>query len=381
MIWSFFFSGFDVMWTKLVAGEECLGAPYIYIDLHGGDSDDPSDTNQIFMYSRNGCDLGTILSEEVESNLNEPRGLVITKSSGKVIYFANANKDDSFIGKTTFSKDGCNANNQLDSYSVYIPGSTPGLQHPYGILEIQEENLLFVTNQNTNNIMWFDLDTGEPKSSPTALYAIENNIRNESLHISPSFKYKSIPDEYRKVGRNLRKQKGKHKHDTKNRSKHSAKSSTSDVSYGTFHQFDDVSNEDVRSLSYDPDRKLIFVAKEEDGVIVFDYEGNIQTVIDNYGSIGLFYSKERSSLFVGSKDDDSVKEYLIPSFELYQVFTGDEIDHPAGLSVHNGNTVYVLSQNTYSIVAIDVFSGEMKTIVNNLASEGEALILGDAPCE
>ena len=125
---------------------------------------------------------------------------------------------------------------------------------------------------------------------------------------------------------------------------------------------------------------MIFVAKEEDGVIVFDYEGNIQTVIDNYGSIGLFYSKERSSLFVGSKDDDSVKEYLIPSYELYQTFTGDELDHPAGLSVHNGDTLYVLSQNTYSIVAIDVFSGEMKAIVKNLVSEGEALILGDAPC-
>ena len=72
VIWGFFFLGIDVMWTKLVAGEECLGAPYIYIDLHGGNSDDPSDTNQIFMYSRNGCDFGTILSEEVESSFPFP---------------------------------------------------------------------------------------------------------------------------------------------------------------------------------------------------------------------------------------------------------------------------------------------------------------------
>ena len=386
LILVFAFSGLQRTSSRLVSADnECLDAPYIYIDMHGGDSDDPSDTNQIFMYSRNGCNLGTILSETIESQLNEPRGLVLS-SAENMLFFANANKDDSFIAKTAFSKSNCNANNQVDSFSVYIPGTTPGLVHPYGVLEIKEENLLFVTNQDTNSIMWFELDTGKPKPPPTALYARENNIKNETLHINPTLKYKSIPDEYRKVDRKLRKghkHKGHDKHEKKHKSKHhkdkfSIKSSSSE---GIFHQFDDVESQDVRGITYDPSRQLIFVSKEADGVIVFDYEGNIQTVIDNEGSIGINYSIERSSIFVGSKDDDSVKEYLVPSFKLYQTFTGDEIDHPAGLDVHKGTTIYVLSQNTYSIVAIDIFSGEMTTIVKNLSSEGEALVLGEGPCQ
>ena len=105
----------------------------LYVTFHGGSG---SGVNNIQSYTMSGRSVKSIVSNP--SGLSELRGMNIFNGS---LYFANADKDNSFVGVL---------NNVCGG--SFSKAFSNGLLHPYGVAGIASSNRLYVSNQDNNAI-------------------------------------------------------------------------------------------------------------------------------------------------------------------------------------------------------------------------------------
>lgn len=295
------------------AAGACMGPPYLYLTLHGGQ--DKGDINNIQIWSRDGCYLGEALHGRTE--LNELRGMVLY---GDSLLTANANKDSSMI----IQYGGACSKESLREMRVVIPTDTPGVDHPYGLAI--DRAYLYITNQGTNSVLRFQLTTGEPAPVAPAVYA-EDGCDPEDSWCYP----------------------------------------------GSFHQFDPRSD-GVRGIAIDAGRGRVYVANKDEGVLVLDNDGYHVGMINVDKPIGVAYCAARDSLIVGSKGDDTVLEYDVRTHEVRGEFSHKLLSHPAGLTCY-GASAFVVSQDEGMILEIDLDSGDTTVVVEGLEDVGEQLLL------
>lgn len=383
--------------------KRCLGSPYLLTTLHGNSPkyNQKPYLNQAYMYTRDGCELGKVFTKSIQSKLHEPRGLSYDKNTGR-LYIVNAYKKDSWVGVTNAldrfpliysesedddDKDDDDDDDEDDdssegnvlaidpsahnrhqlhsavpyfepylqrlkgtggtkikplyhSLEIFVPPSTEGLKHPYGIYTSHTRGIMFVTNQDTNNILWFDLASGKPLPTSEGM-KIKQQVQGEAGEQHQLY------------------------------------------AAGTFYQGNDSKSKyRFRDIVMDEDRGLVFASKKRSGVLVFDMNGFINYVIQkNIGqAIGLAYSPIRSSLFVGDVLSKDIKEYSVPDWRLLNTIELSKhgINHPAGIAIEDdGKVLYVSCQIERKLARVEVDSGKVDIISTGLLDEIENLILVD----
>lgn len=289
----------------------CLGPPYLYLTMHGGEGD--GDVNQVYIYSRDGCPLGEALEEYTE--LNELRGMALW---GDSILLANANRLDSFIVQY---KGACRSMESMKEMRVIVPFGTPGIDHPYGVTT-DRISYLYVSTQGSNSVYRYYLTTGE------------------AAPVSPALAAKGVQD---------------------------------DDYPGLFVQFDQ-DKDGTRNVAWHPDQRLLFIANKDEGVVVFDEDGYEQGRLNADKPISVSYCEGRDSIFVSSKGDDSVSEWDPRTLQRLGKWKDRKLSHPTGLVCHEGS-LFVVSQDENSILEVDLESGKVWVVVDKLDDKGEQLIL------
>jgi len=292
----------------------CLGPPYLYLTMHGGE--DKGEVNQVYIYSRDGCALGEALEEYTE--LNELRGMALW---GDSMLLANANRQESFIVQY---KGACRSMESMKEMRVIVPFGTPGIDHPYGVTT-DRVRYLYVSTQGSNSVYRYFLTTGE--AAPVSPALAEEGVKDEDYP-------------------------------------------------GLFVQFDQ-KTDGTRNVAWHPEHKLLFIANKDEGVVVLDEDGYEQGRLDADKPISVSYCEGRDSIFVSSKGDDSVSEWDPRTFERLGKWKDWKLSHPAGLVCHEGS-LFVVSQDKNSILEVDLESGKVWVVVDELDDKGEQLILSHA---
>ena len=141
---------------------------------------------------------------------------------------------------------------------------------------------MYISNQGTNAVLRFELTTGEPADVAPALISRDGR---------------------------------QHGHYP-----------------GLFAQFDPRSD-GVRAIAVDHRRHLVYVADKDEGVAVFDEDGNRLTTLKVDKPIGVSYCTSRDTVLVGSKGDNTVTEWDPETHELLNEYSHERLSHPAGKSI------------------------------------------------
>lgn len=248
------------------AGGCLLAPPYFYISFH----------NTIQIYTKNGCSLN-ITNDYYNHFIQQPRGMLIRQRDLSLLI-----TDASLNYITAFSN--CH-NNKLRTFLLNYNYS---FNHPYGITQFQDS--LWITNQNSNNVVLLNAQTLEP---------IKEFI---------SFK----------------------NHNNKN------------------------NNNGVRGVAADNDGNLWVASKHDNTLYKLNgITGEILQKIHVSKIIGVYYCNTTNLLFVsGYKKVVSIKvesgqivhRYHLPKHET----------HPTGMVTYNGELLYVLGQKTNSLYSYSI---------------------------
>jgi len=191
--------------------------------------------------------------------------------------------------------------------------------HPYGVSI--NDDIFYVSNQDTNSLLRYSLASGKPLPLPIAL--------KNSAYPPGTFAI---------------------------------------MKKGT-----------ARGITLDGEKRL-YVANDLDGVIVYNISsGYINHTIEIPRPIGLFYDFITNLLYVGSDDTNpTVISFVLPSMNLKQVFSDSKMTHPSGILVYN-EILYVLSNDNKKLIAFDVATGKkIGTIISKFPDKPEQIIL--SPC-
>jgi len=121
---------------------------YALITFHGGD--DVLDTNNILAYSLpKGKFEHSLINDSVTGHLKEMRGMVYDNVTQK-LFFLNAHKTNSYLA--VFVLHSCNETVTVTNFT------DQNLYHPYGITMSPHGDALYVTNQDTQNIIRVAID-------------------------------------------------------------------------------------------------------------------------------------------------------------------------------------------------------------------------------
>jgi len=274
-----------------------------------------ADINNVRKYTRDGCDLGNVLV--YNPDLSELRGMMLMKT-GELLVLNAYKKDSAVLQYGSCDDDG---HRRFEQVVFSRAAHNKAMEHPYGIA-LGPDGYIYVSSQDTFTVLRFQLD-GSPGPRPKAI----------------------------------------------------KKEDTSKKMAGAFVVFP--AGEDVRGITFD-EKGTLYVSNKVHGVMMFDRDGFQIGLIEVEKPIGLLYSTERESVFIGSTQGhhSQVLEYNVHDHTLKATYHAKGyLNHPAGMVVYK-DTLYAVSQSDGTIIEFNLNKGKYKRTVNgDLPDIGEHLLL------
>jgi len=244
------------------------------------------------------------------SEIHGLRSISLT-NHGQLLVDNSYTSDSKIIVYGTPNSDGQRA--QLRD--VATASTNPYLNHPYGIAVNNRGDQVYASSQDTNSVTRYYISNGDPVPNPPLL----------GPYPPGSF---------------------------------------------VLLQTDGTNNDQgIRAIAFD-NNGLLYIAHEKlQDVLVYDQFGILKAKYSVGEAIGLYFMANYTggpALFVSTKDD-YVTLYSIGTWRQLLKFKG--VGHGAGLAV-SGGTLYVISQDTNSILKYNIYSG---------AQTGEIKLPKDTP--
>lgn len=227
---------------------------------------------------------------------------------------------------------------------------------------------MYVSIQDKSEVIRYCLWDGQPAPFPPA---IMNSERPESVQFFESLASsgwtteKSVSSKSHLKLQELKRQK-----------KRFISKSDTGLDPGSFVMFPKTSR--IRDVEAAQGRLL--VADEDAGVASFDQDGYANGFIHVDTPVSLYYSELTDSLWVSSRRTHALQEFDMKTSFLIKTVRHKYLKHPTGIT-GNPETMelFVISQQSNSILVFDMISGKYKkTLLNNLKDGGERILL--SPC-
>mmetsp|Transcript_29885 Transcript_29885/g.74265 ORF Transcript_29885/g.74265 Transcript_29885/m.74265 type:complete len:391 (+) Transcript_29885:3-1175(+) len=292
----------------------CYSPPYLYVTFHGGST---GDEHNVVRYARDGCNLGTVLMTGPHK-LRELRGMML--SDGHLLV-AEAYRYDSKIVEYGPCQPESKGQREYVRVLTRRSAHNEGLWHPYGFA--QWDGYLYVSNQNSHEVVRYDVETGLPGPVAPVLKEYESKLDPGTF-----VKFKA------KKGR-------------------------------------------IRGVAFDK-YGVLYVANKDLGVLLYNHQGALLGRLPVKKPISVFYCFDRDSVWIGSVKRHSLYEFSAQTHLLIQVISDPSLRHPAGM-VSYGDSLYVIGQATNRLLEYSISSGKLRrTLVDKLPDDGERVIL--SPC-
>lgn len=143
-------------------------------------------------------------------------------------------------------------------------------------------------------------------------------------------------------------------------------------------------NSNIRSLAYDQQNFILYIAcTTDDTVYAYDtttqyFNSTLKLSVSK--PIGLYLDNNKRILYIGSNSNNkpSVYAFNIDTQKIIQKYHTSTLGHPAGMVVSN-NILYVLSQDSQSLIMFDTGSGNyIDTLIHNMPDVPEQIMI--SPC-